>query len=149
MSVRARSLFVNYSAATATVYRYCDLLTHLVRRQIGKLQKHSRVPHIHVVAVFHVAETRVFVVRHQLRCAGDKDVWRATSLKSASAGRAYEHLLQVSLNHIQHRFQRSGRVVVGGQNNLEPRGERSAVWCPGAEGADHTRLLHCKEVEEN
>ena len=97
---KSKEFVVNYSAATATIYRYCNLLTHLVRRQIGKLQKHSRVPHIHVVAVFHFAETRVFVVRHQLRCAGDKDVWRAASLKSASAGRAYEHLLQVSLNPV-------------------------------------------------
>ena len=58
LSVRARSLFVNYCAATATAYCYCDLLTHLVRRQIWKMQKHSRVPHIHVVAVFHFADTK-------------------------------------------------------------------------------------------
>ena len=46
-----------------------QLAHSLVRRQM-ELQKHSRVPHIHVVAVFLFAENEVFVACRQLRRRG-------------------------------------------------------------------------------
>ena len=104
-----------------------QLAHSLVRRQM-ELQKHSRVPHIHVVAVFLLRRTR-FLLRAANSAVGDVEAADQKSARSTALQESFKTLLY----HIQLCYQRSDGVVVGGKiaNLRLQRGTRCSA-APGS-----------------
>ena len=92
-----------------------QLAHSLVRRQM-ELQKHSRVPHIHVVAVFLFAENEVFVACRQLRRRGRRGGRPQKSARSTALQESLQLSFTISNVVISGA---TGRLWVG--NEKEPR----------------------------
>ena len=103
-----------------------QLAHSLVRRQL-EMQKHSRVPHIHVVAVFLLRRTR-FLLRAANSAVGDVEAADQKSARSTALQESFQLCFTISNVVISGA---TGRLWVGNEKDLDSKRGTRCSATPG------------------